>query len=155
MSKDFPAPQITPLSEPYWQGLKAGELRFQRCGSCGHAWLPPRAECPNCLKPEWAWEAASGRGRLVSRTVYHISHHPAFDHRLPYNVAVVELMEGPRLITNIVNPDEHGGLAIDKPVALAIEEEHGVFLARFRLNPAHRRQEQDLHLKQAVPTGGP
>ncbi len=136
MSQEFPAPQITPLSEPYWQGLAEGELRFQRCGACGHSWLPARGECPNCLKPEGQWLKARGTGRLISWTVYHIAHHPAFADRLPYNVAIVELDEGPRLITNIVNPDSHGGMAIDKPVMFVIEHDHGIALARFRFGPS-------------------
>ena len=63
--------------------------------------------------------------------VYHHAYHEAFRDRLPYNVALVELDEGPRLITNIVNPD--AGIAAEKPVTLKIEDEHGVALARFAL----------------------
>ena len=133
MTAEFPVPQRTPISESYWQGLEEGELRYQHCEACGNAWLPARGECPRCLKAEWQWTRATGRGRLVSWTVYHIAHHPAFADRLPYNVAIVDLEEGPRLITNIVNPDEAGGLAIDRPVELVIERDHGVALARFRL----------------------
>lgn len=133
MSDDFPAPEITHLNGPYWQALEEGRLSYQGCDDCGHAWLPPRSECPRCLGARWGWRKASGRGRLVSWVTYHIAHHPAFRDRLPYNVAVVELEEGPRLITNIVDPDKAGGLAIDKPVKLEIQRDHGVSLARFRL----------------------
>ena len=52
----FPAPEATPLSKPYWDALAEGRLRFQRCRPCGHAWLPPRAECPECWKAEWQWQ---------------------------------------------------------------------------------------------------
>ncbi|MBI3068794.1 MAG: OB-fold domain-containing protein [Betaproteobacteria bacterium] len=128
---DFPLPEITPLTEPYWKALSEGRLTFQRCGSCGAAWLPARAECARCLGDELGWETASGRGRLVSWVVYHHAFHKAFAQRLPYNVAIVELEEGPRLITNIVNPQ--AGLAVDRPVQLVIEQEHGVALARFRV----------------------
>jgi uncharacterized OB-fold protein len=127
----FPIPEITPLSKPFWDGLQDGRLRFQRCASCGHAWLPARAECPECWKPEWQWTDASGRGRLVSWVIFHHAYHPEFRDRLPYNVALVELDEGPRLITNIVNPD--AGIAVERPVTVKIEDEHGVALARFAL----------------------
>jgi uncharacterized OB-fold protein len=130
---DALAPERTPLNEPYWAGLGAGHLQFQHCQSCGHAWLPPRAECPKCLKAEWVWEKASGRGRLITWAIYHIAYHKAFASLLPYNVAVVELAEGPRLVTNIINPDSGNGLACDHPVELAIEQGNGVALAKFRL----------------------
>jgi len=49
----FPLPEETPLSQPYWHALRQGRLTFQRCRKCRHAWLPPRAECPECLAAEW------------------------------------------------------------------------------------------------------
>jgi len=125
--------EFTPLSQPYWDALADGLLMFQRCPHCRHAWLPAREECPSCLRDGAEWEAACGRGRLVSWVVYHIAYHEAFADRLPYNVAVVELEEGPRLITNIVDPDAKGGMAVDRPVALSIGQDHGIALARFRL----------------------
>ena len=129
---NFPQPEPTPLSQPYWDALRAGRLTFQRCSHCGHAWLPARAECPNCLRAEWAWADASGEGKLVSWVIYHHAYHEAFKARLPYNVALVELSEGPRLITNIVNPE--AGLKTERPVTLKIEDDHGVALARFALS---------------------
>ena len=127
----FPLPEETPLSQPYWDALKAGRLTFQRCRHCAHAWLPPRVECPECLAAEWDWTQASGTGRVISWVIYHHAYHEAFKERLPYNVTLVELAEGPRLITNIVNPEV--GIAAEKPVTLKIEDEHGVALARFAL----------------------
>lgn len=127
----IPEPEITDVNRPHWDGLRAGRLMFQRCAACGHAWMPARDECPNCLHDGYEWEAASGRGRLISWVVYHVPFNKAFAGKLPYNVAVVELDEGPRAITNIVNPDD--GLRADRPVELAVEEEDGVALARFRV----------------------
>ena len=124
---DFPTPEITPLNEPYWSGLTEGQLKFQHCNHCGFAWLPPRGECPECLRTDWAWQTASGRAKLVSWVIYHIAYHPAFKDRVPYNVAVVELEEGPRLISNIIGD----GLAIDRSLSLVIEQEAGVSLPRF------------------------
>jgi uncharacterized OB-fold protein len=128
---DFPVPEPTPLTQPYWDALRQGRLTFQRCRHCGHAWLPPRAECPQCLHPDWDWTTASGRGRVVSWVIFHHAYHEAFKSRVPYNVALVELDEGPRLITNIVNPQ--AGLAAERPVDLRVEDEHGAALARFAL----------------------
>jgi hypothetical protein len=64
--------------------------------------------------------------------VYHVSYHPAFEGRLPYNVAIVELAEGPRLITNLTEIDTTVPAA-EAPVELAIERDGGLALARFRL----------------------
>jgi uncharacterized OB-fold protein len=130
----FPAPEATDANVPYWRALDEGRLDFQRCGACGHAWLPPRGECPHCLARQVKWETASGRARLLSWVVYHHGYHPYFAARLPYNVAVVELAEGPRLISNIVEPAKN--LRIDAALALVIQREAGFALPRFSLvNP--------------------
>ena len=71
----FPLPEPTPLSQPYWDALKAGRLTFQRCRKCSHAWLPPRAECPECLAGEPEWTEASGKGRVISWVIYHHAYH--------------------------------------------------------------------------------
>lgn len=135
---EFPAPPVTDLSRPYWDGLAAGELRFQRCANCTHAWLPPRDECPRCLLPDWSYEASAGTGTLVSWVVYHRAFHPYFADKVPYHVAVVELTEGPRLITNLAFDDEaeKAALRLDQPVELRIEDESGWALARFHPLPA-------------------
>lgn len=128
----FPRPDINSVNRPYWDGLAAGSLTFPRCDDCGHNWLPARSECPNCLSPRCSWEKASGRAKLVSWVVYHRPFHPAFADRVPYNVAVVELEEGPRMISNIVDCDDMSELQIDMPLSLRIEDEHGVAVPRFR-----------------------
>ncbi|HYG27417.1 MAG TPA: OB-fold domain-containing protein, partial [Caulobacteraceae bacterium] len=127
---DLPLPEITSLNARYWGALEGGELVFQACG-CGARWLPARPECPNCLAADgWSWSPSSGRGRLVSWVVYHAAYHPAFADRVPYNVAIVELEEGPRLITNIEAANE--SLRPDMPVRLAVARENGFAIARFR-----------------------
>lgn len=126
---DYPLPEVTSLTEPYWKALESGYLVFQRC-SCGHAWLPAREECPSCLAANPQWERACGAGHVVSWVTYHSAYHPAFEGRLPYVVAVVELDEGPRLMTNIIGAVEL--LCIDLPVTLTIERECNFALARFK-----------------------
>ena len=126
----FPAPQVNELTAPYWKALEEGRLSFQRCAACAHAWLPARSECPRCLATEPRWETASGRARLVSWVVYHHAYHDYYATRLPYNVAVVELDEGPRLVSNIV--DARSDLRIDMPLDVVIQREAGTALARFR-----------------------
>lgn len=125
----FPAPEPSETAAPYWRALDEGRLMFQRCRACAHAWLPPRSECPRCLASDWQWTDASGEARLVSWVVYHHGYHEYYATRLPYNVAVVELAEGPRLISNVV--DARTPLGLDMSLRLVIQREAGVALARF------------------------
>ena len=128
---ELPKPDLAnEMSAPYWNALREGHLVIQRCDR-GHAWLPARTHCPTCLSDQVRWEPASGNGRLVSWVVYHTAYHPAFADRLPYNVSLVELDEGPRLLTNVVERNE--SLAADARVELKVEWEGDVALARFRL----------------------
>ena len=128
---NVPAPERNPLNTPYWDSLAGGALSFQRCSSCGHAWLPVRSECPHCLEADWAWEAATGGAKLISWVVYHTAFHPAFANRLPYTVAVVELDDGPRLLSNVLGVDAGSPLTIDQRLRLVIEDESGTAVPRF------------------------
>lgn len=131
MTTALPQPDITALNKPWWDALAAGALTFQSC-ACNHKWLPPRAHCPICLSSDWRWTTASGHGTLLSWVVFHVSHHEAFAGRLPYNVAVVELAEGPRMISAVTNSPDGRGLHIGMPLDLAIEQEDGISIPRFR-----------------------
>ena len=128
----LPAPHIDERNSPHWEGLKKGELRFQRCGACGHAWLPAREQCPSCLSPEADWEVASGKASLVSWITYHVAFNKAFKDRIPYIVAIVALAEGPRMLTNVVNVESEEVLTIDMPLVLAIAWEGETAVAHFR-----------------------
>jgi uncharacterized protein len=95
------APIPTPETAPFFEGTARGELRIQRCVRCRHAFFYPRTSCPRCGSVDVAWERASGRGRLHT---YVISHRPApgFEDQVPYAIAVIELAEGPRMMSNVV-----------------------------------------------------
>ena len=127
-----PLPIRDALSAPYWGALEEGRHIFQRCFACDNAWLPARRECPRCLNDAWVWENASGAARLISWVVYHTAFHPSFKDRLPYTVAIVELVEGPRLISNIIGIDDPETLEIDQALELTIEREGGIAIPRFR-----------------------
>jgi uncharacterized OB-fold protein len=96
----IPVPTPTPETEHFWQGTQAGELRMQRCNDCAEVYFPPRPFCPGCASKNVEVFAASGRAQLYSYVINQRPH-PAFDG--PYSIAVVELEEGPRMMTNIVN----------------------------------------------------
>ncbi len=132
------APEIieTAVTAPYWRALSEGRLDFQHCRACGHGWLPARVRCPACLSDDSGWRPASGKGRIVSWVVYHTAYAPHLAERVPYNVAIVELAEGPRLMTNIIDHPDGQGLGVDAPVELVIETDFGRALPRFRLAKA-------------------
>ncbi|MGW0485069.1 Zn-ribbon domain-containing OB-fold protein [Nonomuraea sp. NPDC003214] len=95
-------PKPTPDTQPFWDGTAAGELRIQRCRTCERHYFYPRPSCPHCGSGAVEWVRASGRASLYS---YVINHRPApgFEEGGPYAIAVVELEEGVRMMTNIVN----------------------------------------------------
>jgi uncharacterized OB-fold protein len=95
-------PQPTPLSAPYWQAARAGRLVVQRCAACGHAQLYPRSLCTRCAGERLGWEDASGRGRVKSFTVIRRAVSAAYEADVPYVVALIELAEGPTLMSNVV-----------------------------------------------------
>lgn len=125
------AEAVVDIRQPYLDGLAAGKLMFQRCRHCGHAWMPARSECPKCLSPDHEWIAASGAAKLVSWVVYHRAFNEAFRTRVPYTVAVVQLDEGPRMISNVIGADP-SALKIDQTLKLQIDREGDVFIPRFK-----------------------
>jgi hypothetical protein len=128
----IPMPEFNELNQPYWDSLVKGNLSFQHCTCCGHNWLPARSECPQCLEDKWTWQVATGKAKLISWVVYHMAYHPAFAKRLPYAVAVVELEEGARLISNVIGVDDFESLKIDQALHLVIEQEQGLAIPRFK-----------------------
>ena len=128
-----PLPQPTPETQDFWDGAKAGELRLQRCNDCASVYFPPRPFCPACASRSVSSFAASGRGRLYS---YVINHRPApgFEADAPYAVAVVELDEGPRMMTNITGVEQTPeALEIDMPVEVSFEPaSETISLPKFR-----------------------
>jgi len=107
-------PEITEVNRPYWEGCEVGELRLQTCIHCGFCRYPDSELCPRCLSHEWAWRKVSGKGRVWSWVVVHQKYFEAFADELPYTVLLVELDEGPRIISGLVG--EARRLRIDQPV---------------------------------------
>jgi len=96
----IPAPRASRLSQPYWDGCRAGELRFQRCDTCGTIPARPTTVCPHCHGRSLTWERSSGVGSLYSWTIVWRPQHPAF--RVPYAPAVVELEEGAFVMSSMI-----------------------------------------------------
>jgi uncharacterized OB-fold protein len=102
VSWDKPLPNRSTLAMPFWEGTHAHELRLQRCDACGSFRFPPQVLCRACLDERHRWVPTSGRGTVYSYVVQHRPATPAFAADVPYVVAVVELEEGPLLLTDIV-----------------------------------------------------
>lgn len=125
-----PAPRPTPETQEFWDGAARGELQLQRCRPCDQFYFPPRPFCPRCLGDDIGWERVSGRGRLYS---YVINHRPPPHFGTePYAIAVVELEEGPRMMSNIVGvantPDD---LVLDMALEVTFEERGDVAVPVF------------------------
>jgi uncharacterized protein len=105
--KPRPAPRPDPESAPFWAASLEGRLVIQHCAQCGHVQLYARAHCLVCRNPV-EWVEATGRGTVYSYTVIRQNFSRSFKHLLPYVVALVDLDEGPRLMTNVVGctPDD-------------------------------------------------
>ncbi len=96
-------PKPDPLTAPYWEGARQGKLLLQRCLSCSRYWHPPAPFCPSCQSGRYEWSPASGHGTVFSFTVVHHAAHVAMAEKVPYLVALVDLEEGVRLVSNIRN----------------------------------------------------
>ena len=130
-----PLPIRTPDTAAFWDACRQHELRFQKCRQCGFVRWPPSFLCPRCYFREAEWIISSGRGTVYSYVVYRETYHPSFFGDLPYVVALIELEEGPRFLSNIVgvSPEE---VRCDMPVVLAWDDVTGeVSLPKFRPLP--------------------
>jgi uncharacterized OB-fold protein len=120
MTAPFPAPVRTPVNEPFWAGVDAGELRLQHCPDCGHVGFPPRVRCPDCFA-DLEWRPASGAGTVYSVGVVHRPNQPAvFGDRVPIALVVVELAEGPRVVSNVVGTPADA-VDVGTPVCVTFE----------------------------------
>jgi uncharacterized OB-fold protein len=116
-----PLPCVNDDTKEFWRGCKAHELRFQKCKACGHVRWPASLICPSCHSKDADRVVASGKGTIFTFAVYHVAFHPAFSNDLPYVVADVELEEGPRLVTNIIDCSVDK-VECDLPVVVAWEK---------------------------------
>lgn len=125
-------PRPGTLTEPFWKAARRGELRVQRCSSCARHVFYPRLNCPHCGSAELQWVTASGRGTVFTFTVARRPTHPAFADRVPYVIGIVELEEGPRMTTNIVQCDPDS-VYIGMPVKVVFEDaDEKIALVYFR-----------------------
>ncbi|WP_189145344.1 Zn-ribbon domain-containing OB-fold protein [Streptomyces lacrimifluminis] len=125
----FDLPGIDAFTRTYWDAAAEGRLLVRRCGDCGRAHHYPREFCPYCWSEDVVWEAVSGRATLYTWSVVHRNDLPPFGERTPYVAAVVDLDEGPRMMTEVVEGTE-GGLRVGMGLEVAFREGVPVFRPR-------------------------
>lgn len=131
-----PLPQRTADNGPFLDGLREGRVLLQRCDACQSLRYPATRQCPTCLRDQHTWTAVSGRGRVYSFIIVHQVYQSAFEADVPYNVAVIQLEEGPRIVTNLVgcaNDAIRIGLSVE-PEFVKVEGDRCVL--KFRLSDA-------------------
>ena len=127
-----PLPQIDEENRPWWEALKRRELYIQKCAECGTLRFYPRAQCTNCLSSATQWIRCSGKGTIWTYTVTNQNQAAGFRDSLPYVMAWVDLAEGLKMMTNIIDcPPEQ--VKIGMPVEVVYEDvTPTVTLAKFR-----------------------
>ena len=105
VAKHFPRP--TPETKAYWEGCRKHQLLLQRCGQCNEYQFYPRVICSHCMSEDLQWEQASGRGRILTFTIVRRAVSEAYEADVPYVVALIQLDEGPTMMSNVVqcNPE--------------------------------------------------
>jgi uncharacterized OB-fold protein len=124
---DLPEPDA--FTRTYWEAAAQGRLLIRRCADCGRPHHYPREFCPHCWSDNVTWEPASGHATLYTWSVVHRNDLPPFGQRVPYVAAVVDLAEGPRMMTEIVEPGP-AELRAGMPVEVAFRDGVPVFRPR-------------------------
>jgi uncharacterized protein len=120
-NKPLPRPLSPEVSRPFWEAAKRHELVMPRCTICDHLFFYPRSECPRCLSNHLEWMQVSGRGRLHTYTVVYQPANAAFRDDTPYIYAVVQLDEGPRMVSNVVECDLDA-VSVDMPLEVLFDD---------------------------------
>jgi uncharacterized protein len=115
-----PLPEITTSLKPYWDSAKRHELVIYKCLNCGSCYFP-LIDCMCCNKPKMEWVKASGQGKVYTFIIYHTAYNRKWKDLIPYNVAWIELKEGPIMISNIVDC-RNEDIFIDMPVKVVFED---------------------------------
>lgn len=127
-----PLPAVSELNRSFWDALRNRMLLLPKCNACGVVWYPPSPFCPDCWCKDFIWKRLSGKGRVNSWVVFHQAYFSSLKDDIPYNVAEVELDEGPRLLTNLVdvsNDKIEGGMIVE---IVYDDVTENVTLAKFR-----------------------
>ncbi len=129
---DKPLPEMQGTSKEFYQWCRRGDLRFQRCAECQVWRHVPREMCAKCGSDEWKWVKSSGKGTVFTWTVAERPMHPAFVEDVPYAPVVIEMDEGVRIVSEVIDcepADLEIGMRVEVAFAKVSDE---VTLAKFR-----------------------
>lgn len=126
-----PSPSPSPTSLYFWNEAQEHRLVLQACLHCGATVFYPRQRCPVCWRDSLTWREVSGKGVVVTYTIIHKPGHPAFEAEAPYAVALIDLDEGARILSNVIGcpADE---VRVDQRVIVSWEKEGQYTLPKFR-----------------------
>jgi uncharacterized OB-fold protein len=116
-----PLPVIQPWSKLFWNAARERRLLIQECRNCGKKIFYPKKYCPECRSTDIGWVESSGEGKVYSFSTLYLGVHPKFEENAPYTIAIIELNEGVRLMSNIVNC-EPKDIRCDMPVKVTFED---------------------------------
>ncbi|GAE94459.1 hypothetical protein JCM21714_3617 [Gracilibacillus boraciitolerans JCM 21714] len=126
----FPEPTITPTSQPFWDKINQQQFYLPQCQDCKKWIFYPREHCPHCFGSELTWKQASGEGRLKTWSIVHRAGHPAWQEKVPYVVGIVELEEGPSLLTHLLIDNQQ--LRYQLPVTISYQQLDERYLPFFK-----------------------
>lgn len=125
-------PEVDHLTKPFWDAAKEHKLVLQKCARCGAFQWYPKPLCEECGYNILVWTEVNGKGTIYSFTViYHAKMNPAFEKDTPYNIVIVELDEGPRMYSNLIDCPPQD-LKIGMRVEVVFQEKDGFYLPKFR-----------------------
>lgn len=96
-----PRPVITPESAPFWQSAHEHRLKLPMCTLCSRYFFPPSQFCPKCWSDSIVWSPVRGTGTILTYVTFRRLYEPSFAGLVPYSTAVIELDEGPRLLSRV------------------------------------------------------
>lgn len=128
----YDIPEADAFTRTYWDAAARGQLLIRRCRACARAHHYPREFCPHCWSEDVTWEAAGGRATLYTWSVVHRNDLPPFGERTPYVAAVVDLAEGPRMMTEVVECGDVEGLRAGMELSVVFRDGVPVFRPVFR-----------------------
>lgn len=125
-----PGPTITSVTKPFWEAVAKGVLLIQQCADCKKHVFYPRTHCPHCWSNKLEWTQASGNARLKTFATVHRPGHPAWQAVTPYPLGIVELEEGPSMLTQLL-VDSTEDLKNRAALRVRFVEVNGVWLPFF------------------------
>lgn len=134
--KEKPLPPMTAETGPFWDGCRAGELRYQYCPACDRVQFYPRSICAGCGRSALEWRRSNGTGTVYALTVVYRPPSAAFAAGVPYAIALVDLDEGFRMMANVIDCDPEA-VAIGDRVQVVFERRADTVLPQF--TPVHPR----------------